>query len=134
MGRPPVIPPEKKVRVVLAVLAGGVSVSEAARKEKVGEQSVHRWKADFVVAGKVGLIAGRLLRISLPFLIVADDRRGGGARQQHRRGGVGRVADCWFSAGLRCVSRVARRGRIRYSTTARLSSADPTPRLRCTQP
>jgi len=95
MGRPPVIPPEKKVRVVLAVLAGGVSVSEAARKEKVGEQSVHRWKADFVVAGKVGLIAGRLLRISLPFLIVADDRRGGGARQQHRRGGVGRVADCW---------------------------------------
>jgi transposase len=59
MGRPPVIPPEKKIRVVLAVLAGEVSVSEAARKEQVSEQSIHRWKADFVEAGKVGLIAGR---------------------------------------------------------------------------
>lgn len=34
VGRPPVIAPGKKIRVVLAVLAGEVSVSEAARKEK----------------------------------------------------------------------------------------------------
>ncbi len=59
MGRPPVIPPEKKIRVVLAVLAGEVSISEAARKEKVSEQSIHRWRADFVEAGKVGLATGR---------------------------------------------------------------------------
>ena len=59
MGRPPVIPPEKKTRVVLAVLSGEVSVAEAARKEQVSEQSIHRWKADFVEAGKVGLAAGR---------------------------------------------------------------------------
>jgi transposase len=59
MGRPPVIPPVKKIRVVLAVLSGEVSVSEAARKEKVSEQSIHRWKADFVEAGKFGLTAGR---------------------------------------------------------------------------
>jgi len=28
MGRPPVIPPEKKIRVVLAVLAGEVALAE----------------------------------------------------------------------------------------------------------
>lgn len=59
MGRAPVIAAEKKIRVVLAVLAGEVSVSEAARKEKVSEQSIHRWRADFVESGKVGLSAGR---------------------------------------------------------------------------
>jgi len=55
MGRPPVVPAETKTRVVLSVLAGEVSVSEAARKEKVSEQSIHRWKADFVEAGKNGV-------------------------------------------------------------------------------
>ncbi|MBA2507449.1 MAG: helix-turn-helix domain-containing protein [Nocardioidaceae bacterium] len=59
MGRAPVIAAERKTRVVLAVLAGEVSVSEAARKEKVSEQSIHRWRADFVECGKVGLSAGR---------------------------------------------------------------------------
>ena len=59
MGRPPVIQPEQKIRVVLAVLSGGISVAEAARKEKVSEQSIHRWKAEFVETGKVGLTAGR---------------------------------------------------------------------------
>jgi transposase len=44
---------------VLAVLSGEVSVAEAARKEKVSEQSIHRWKADFVEAGKTALTAGR---------------------------------------------------------------------------
>ena len=59
MGRPPVIAPETKTRIVLGVLAGEVSVAEAARKEKVSEQSIHRWKADFVEAGKTALTAGR---------------------------------------------------------------------------
>jgi transposase len=59
MGRPPVIAPEKKTRIVLAVLTGEVSVSEAARKEQVSEQSIHRWKADFVEAGKTALAVGR---------------------------------------------------------------------------
>lgn len=59
MGRPPVIPVETKTRVVLAVLSGEVSVAEAARKEKVSEQSIHRWKTDFVEAGKTALVAGR---------------------------------------------------------------------------
>lgn len=59
MGRPPVIPAETKTRVVLAVLAGEVSVAEAARKEKLSEQSIHRWKTDFLEAGKTALAAGR---------------------------------------------------------------------------
>ena len=45
-GRPPVIAPEKKTRIVLSVLAGELSVAEAVRKEKVSEQSIGRWKAD----------------------------------------------------------------------------------------
>jgi transposase len=59
MGRPPVIPPEKKTRIVLAVLGGEVSVVEAARKEKVSEQSIGRWKTEFIEAGKQALVNGR---------------------------------------------------------------------------
>ena len=59
MCRPPVIPAERKTRVVLSVLAGEVSIAGAARKEKVSEQSIGRWKADFLEAGKTALAAGR---------------------------------------------------------------------------
>lgn len=59
MGRPPVIPVEKKTRIVLSVLAGEVSVAEAARREKISEQSIGRWKAEFLEAGKTALAAGR---------------------------------------------------------------------------
>lgn len=59
MGRPPSIPAEMKTRIVMSVLAGEMSVAEAARKEKVSEQSIGRWKADFLEAGKTALVAGR---------------------------------------------------------------------------
>lgn len=59
MGRSPVIPAETKIRIVLSVLAGEVTIAEAARREKVSEQSIGRWKADFLEAGKAGLTAGR---------------------------------------------------------------------------
>jgi len=59
MGRPPSIPAEEKTRIVLSVLAGEMSIAEAARKEKVSEQSIGRWKADFLEAGKAGLAAGK---------------------------------------------------------------------------
>lgn len=58
MSRPPVFPVEDKVRVVLSVLAGEVTVAEAARKAKVSEQSVGNWKRQFLEAGKLGLAAG----------------------------------------------------------------------------
>ena len=44
---------------MLSVLAGELSIAEAARKEKVSEQSIGRWKADFLEAGKTALAAGR---------------------------------------------------------------------------
>ena len=59
MGRPPSIPAEKKTRIVLSVLAGEMSIAEAARKEEVSEQSIGRWKAEFLEAGKTALVAGR---------------------------------------------------------------------------
>src|SRR5690606_33140285 len=59
MGRPPVIPVEKKTRIVLSVLAGEMTIAEAARRERVSEQSIGRWKADFLEAGKTGLASGR---------------------------------------------------------------------------
>jgi len=59
MGRPPVFSPETKTRIVLSVLSGEVSVAEAARKEKVSEQSIGRWKVEFLEAGKTALAAGK---------------------------------------------------------------------------
>lgn len=59
MPRPPVVPAEKKVRIVLAVLAGEVSIAEAARKEKVSETSIGKLKAEFLEAGRGALTAGR---------------------------------------------------------------------------
>ena len=53
------IPAERKLRIVLSVLAGEISIAEAARREKISEQSIGRWKADFLEAGKAGLVAGR---------------------------------------------------------------------------
>ena len=59
MGRPPVIPAEQKARIVMSVLAGEMTIAEAARREKVSEQSIGRWKADFLEAGKTALAAGK---------------------------------------------------------------------------
>jgi transposase len=53
------MPAEEKVRVVLSVLAGEVSVAEAARKAKVSEQSVGNWKRQFLESGRAGLVGGR---------------------------------------------------------------------------
>jgi transposase len=59
VARPPVVPAEKKIRIVLSVLSGEVSVAEAARREKVSETSIGKWKAEFLEAGKTALTAGR---------------------------------------------------------------------------
>ena len=58
MSRPPVFPVEDKIRIVMSVLAGEVTVAEAARQAKVSEQSVGNWKRQFLEAGKLGLAAG----------------------------------------------------------------------------
>ena len=59
MGRPPSIPVEKKTRIVMSVLAGEMTIAEAARREKISELSIGRWKADFLEAGKTALAAGK---------------------------------------------------------------------------
>ena len=45
--------------MVLSVLAGEVTIAEAARREKVSEQSIGRWKSVFLEGGKTALAAGR---------------------------------------------------------------------------
>src|SRR5665648_1019576 len=47
MSRAPVFPVEEKVRVVLSILAGELSVAEAARRAKVSEQSVGNCRFQF---------------------------------------------------------------------------------------
>jgi transposase len=59
MARPPVLPAGEKARIVLSVLAGEITVAEAARRAKVSEQSVGTWKRQFLEAGRAGLVAGR---------------------------------------------------------------------------
>ena len=59
MARPPQVAPEKKVRIVMAVVAGEVSVAEASRKEGVSEASIHKWKNEFLDAGRQALTTGR---------------------------------------------------------------------------
>ena len=49
---------EEKVRIVLQVLSKELTVSEAARRNQVSEQSVSRWKAQFIAGGRVGLEFG----------------------------------------------------------------------------
>ena len=55
MSRPPVFPVEQKVRIVLSILAGEVTVAEAARQNRVSEQSVGTWKRQFLEGGRAGL-------------------------------------------------------------------------------
>ncbi len=44
---------------MLSVLAGELTVADAARRAEVSEQSVGTWKRQFLEAGKSGLTAGR---------------------------------------------------------------------------
>ena len=57
MARPPVFPAEEKVRIVLSILAGEISVAGAARRAKVSEQSIGNWKRQFLEGGKSALTA-----------------------------------------------------------------------------
>lgn len=48
MSRPPTHSVEKKLRIVLAVLAGELSITEAAKREKVSTQAIGNWKCQFL--------------------------------------------------------------------------------------
>lgn len=58
MSRPPVFSVEDKFRLVLAVVSGELTIVEAARRGKASEQSISRWKQQFLEGGKAGLVEG----------------------------------------------------------------------------
>jgi len=58
MARPPIKPVGDKLRIVLAVLRGEVSVKEAARRERVSETSIAAWRDQFLDGGRAALAAG----------------------------------------------------------------------------
>lgn len=64
MARPSKKSPEEKMRVVLSVLRGEVSVAQAGRKAGVSEQTVSNWKRAFLESGRAGLAAGGRPRTS----------------------------------------------------------------------
>jgi transposase len=55
MSRPPVKPVEEKLRIVLAVLRGEVSIKEVARRERVSETSIAAWRDQFLDGGRAAL-------------------------------------------------------------------------------
>jgi transposase len=58
MARPSKKSPDEKMRAVLSVLRGEVSVAEAGRKAGVSEQTVSNWKRAFLESGRAGLASG----------------------------------------------------------------------------
>ncbi|MET9535782.1 transposase [Streptomyces sp. NPDC006649] len=52
------MPSDDKVQLVLAVLGGQTTASQAARDAGVTEQSIGNWRRQFIAAGKRGLEAG----------------------------------------------------------------------------
>lgn len=52
------IPVDQKLRLVLSVVSGEQSIVEAARRSKISEQSISRWKQQFLEGGKAGLAEG----------------------------------------------------------------------------
>lgn len=54
----PTLPVEQKLKVVLSVLAGEMSMSEAARRNGVATATVAKWRDRFVEAGRAGLEEG----------------------------------------------------------------------------
>jgi transposase len=54
VSRPPEFPVEDKLRIVLSVLSGGMTIAEAARRNKTSEQATGRWKQQFIEAGRAG--------------------------------------------------------------------------------
>lgn len=59
MSRPPQFPVEDKRRIVLSVLSGEMTIVEAARRNQTSEQSIGRWKQQFLKGGKAGLAERR---------------------------------------------------------------------------
>lgn len=71
VGRPPVLPTEKKLALILKVVSGDLTAVEAAREAKVSEQSVSNWRRQFIEGGRNGL-AGEGRRDSEDAALIAE--------------------------------------------------------------
>src|SRR5438093_6524974 len=58
MARPPKFSGEEKLRIVLSVLRGEGSIAESARRERVSETSIAKWRDLFVRGGARALADG----------------------------------------------------------------------------
>lgn len=56
---PPAGSVEDKLRIVLCVMSGEMTIAEAARCAWVSWHSIGRWKSQFIEGGKAGLAEGR---------------------------------------------------------------------------
>jgi transposase-like protein len=50
MSRPPAFAAADKIRIVLSVLTGEMTVAEAARRNKLSETSMGKWRQQFLEA------------------------------------------------------------------------------------
>lgn len=62
MARPPSRSAEDKVRLVLAVLRGELTMAEAARREGVSQTSIANWRDAFLDGGQQAVAAGGLTK------------------------------------------------------------------------
>lgn len=113
MSRPPVIPAEKKIRIVLSVLQGEISFAEAARREKVSEQAIGNWRRQFLEGGRAGIEAGKAKPVSREQQLedeVAERRKAAFTKEptgpnqvwqldfseyETTTGGTWQIASCW---------------------------------------
>jgi transposase len=58
MPRPPAIAAQDKVRIVLSIVSGELTSSEAARRAKVSETTIGNWKRQFLDGGAAWVEAG----------------------------------------------------------------------------
>lgn len=58
MARPPKFSSEEKLRIVLSVLRGESRIKETARRERVSETSIAKWRDLFVQGGAQALAEG----------------------------------------------------------------------------
>jgi transposase len=58
MARPPRFRGEEKLRIVLSVLRGEASIAETARRERISETSIAKWRDLFVEGGAQALADG----------------------------------------------------------------------------
>ena len=58
LARPPALPADQKVALILSVLSGELSAAQAARNAGVSDQAISTWKRRFVEAGRTGLERG----------------------------------------------------------------------------